>query len=381
MNWVAMKMLTGDRARYGVGVLGVAFSSLLITHQLAVYFGVMGRTCSLIRDSHPDGIWVMDPGVQNLDDARRLPDGALPRVRGVSGVAWAVPLFKGQALVHAGAGHYRQAILVGLDDSSLYGLPAEMVEGAAEDLRRPDAVVVDEAGCSYLWPGRAARVGEEVKVNDRRGTLVGICKASPPFLSTPVVYTRISDACRYCPGDRRRYSFVLVRPDGGADPRDVCERIAAQTGLLALTSESFAARTRGFFLHNTAIMYNFALVVGLGFVVGVAVAGQMFYLFTAHHLRHFAHLKALGIPDAGLARMVLLQAGMVWGQGYGLGVGAAALVLGLTTRGAPYLAGFVICGPAVVGSGVATLAIMIAAALASIGLVLRAEAALILGGP
>ncbi|MFO0890186.1 MAG: ABC transporter permease [Isosphaeraceae bacterium] len=378
MLWVAMKMLTGDRFRYAIAVFGVSFSTMLIAHQLSVYLGVMSRTSSLIRDSHPCGIWVMDPGVLNLDDARRLPDNALQRIRGIQHVEWAVPLFKGQALVHGESGQYRQAILIGLDDSSLVGLPGELIQGHPAELRRPDAVIIDEAGCDYLWPGLEAFEEREVTVNDRRAMLVGVCRASPPFLSAPVVYTRISNAQRYCPLDRRWHSYILAMPASGADPEALCRRISEETGLLAMSSRDFTEHTEGFFRTNTAIMYNFALVVGLGFVVGVAVAGQMFYLFALHHLRDFANLKAMGLEFHTLAAMVLTQTALVWAQGFGLGIGAAALVLELTTRGAPFLAGFQIRGAGIVWAGIATLVIMFASGLISLRRVLREELAAVI---
>ncbi|MFO0765198.1 MAG: ABC transporter permease [Nitrospiraceae bacterium] len=59
----------------------------------------------------------------------------------------------------------------------------------------------------------------------------------------------------------------------------------------------------------------------LGFIVGMAIAGQTFYLFTVENLRQFGALKAMGTSTATLARMILLQALTVGITGYGLGVG------------------------------------------------------------
>ena len=159
MDAVAVKMLLGDRRRYYVIVFGIALSSFLIAHQLAVFAGVMDRTTSLIRDAHPDGIWVMDPHVLNMDDAEFLPAHALPRVKGCEGVAWVTPYYKSQAIVRVPTGSYRLAVLIGVDDASLVGLPREMALGDKEALRRPDSIVVDEGGYAYLWPGEPRRVG------------------------------------------------------------------------------------------------------------------------------------------------------------------------------------------------------------------------------
>lgn len=66
-------------------------------------------------------------------------------------------------------------------------------------------------------------------------------------------------------------------------------------------------------------------MVLLGIVVGIAIAGQTFYLFVHENMRFLAALKAMGAGFGILARMVILQAFTVGFIGYGLGVGLAAM--------------------------------------------------------
>ncbi len=90
MNWLAWKMLTGDRAKYLGIVFGVAFGSLLIAQQSAIFVGLMRRTSSQILDVSEADLWAMDAGQENVDEIRPLPDNRLYQVRGVEGVQWAV---------------------------------------------------------------------------------------------------------------------------------------------------------------------------------------------------------------------------------------------------------------------------------------------------
>ena len=48
MNWLAWKMLTGDRTKYFGIVFGVAFGTLLIAQQASIFVGLMRRTSSQI---------------------------------------------------------------------------------------------------------------------------------------------------------------------------------------------------------------------------------------------------------------------------------------------------------------------------------------------
>src|SRR3954452_12917843 len=95
MNFVAIKMLIGDRAKYLGIIMGLTFASLLITQQLAIFFGLMTRTFGAITDLALPDVWVMDPKVQFIDDIKPMQDTQLYRVRGIEGVEWAVPMSKG----------------------------------------------------------------------------------------------------------------------------------------------------------------------------------------------------------------------------------------------------------------------------------------------
>jgi putative ABC transport system permease protein len=107
MNFVALKMLVGDKAKYFGIIMGLTFASLLITQQAAIFLGLMTRTFGAITDlSYPD-IWVMDRKVQFIDDIKPLQDTELFRVRGISGVEWAVPLYKGLLKARLSNGNFQ----------------------------------------------------------------------------------------------------------------------------------------------------------------------------------------------------------------------------------------------------------------------------------
>src|SRR5215212_9195969 len=129
MNFVALKMLVGDRAKYLGIIMGLTFASLLITQQLAIFIGLMTRTYGAVTDLSLPDIWVMDPKVQFIDDIKPLQDTQLYRVRGVVGVEWAVPLYKGLIKARLENGSLQACNVLGLEDASLIGGPPIMVQG------------------------------------------------------------------------------------------------------------------------------------------------------------------------------------------------------------------------------------------------------------
>jgi putative ABC transport system permease protein len=168
-------------------------------------------------------------------------------------------------------------------------------------------------------------MGSVFEINDKEARVVGICETDRSFLGQPYVFTTYARALEYAPRQRKQLSFVLVQPQRDANVKDVLQRISRLGGLRAVTENDFAWETLVWYFRNTGIPISFGTVVLLGVVVGIAIAGQTFYLFVYENLRFMAALKAMGARFRVLAGMVFLQALTVGFTGYGLGVGLAAL--------------------------------------------------------
>jgi putative ABC transport system permease protein len=376
MNWVALKMLTGDRTKFFGLIFGVSFATFLMSQQVSVFMGIVARASSQIVDVRDADIWVMDNQVRNVDEVPGMPDTVLQRVRGVAGVDWAVRMYKGQVRARLENGGFRNVTLLGLDDDSLVGAPRELLSGALEDLRRPDAVIVDKAGYEYMWPGDPYRLGREFQLNDHRAVLVGVCKASAPFITQPLLYTRYSSAAGFVPRERNLMTFVVARSDPAVGDREVCRRIQEQTGYMALTSDGFFWKTIFYFLGSTGIPVNFGITIALGFIVGDAVTGQTFHLFTIENLKQFGALKAMGVRNWSLVRMILLQALVVGVLGYGIGLGLSTFFFEATSH-MTHLAGLYLTVVALLGVGGAVLLIIMVTALFSVRKVLVLEPAIV----
>jgi len=386
MNRIAIKMLVGDRAKYLGIVMGITFASLLITQQSAIFTGLMTRTYSAITDLRLPDIWVMDPKVQFIDDIKPMQSTKLLNVRGVEGVEWAMPLYKGLLKARLDDGNFQTVNVIGLDDATLIGGPPAMVEGRLADLRRNEGVIVDAVGAAdkLAKPPRVPggprvplAVGDTLEINDRRATVVGISENSRTFQSQPIVYTTYSRALGFAPPERRLLSFVLVKAKPGQDLQELTERIERATGLAAHTREEFETITVDYFMKYTGIPINFGIAVVLGFIVGTAIAGQTFYNFTLDNLRQFGALKAMGAQNGTLLKMILLQAVIVGLIGYGLGVGLASLI-GYVARGSELA--FRMPWQLLAISGTAVALICTITALLSMWKVIRLEPAIVFKG-
>lgn len=379
MNWIALRMLTGDRSKYLGLVFGVTFATLLMTQQVSIFMGILTRTGNQILEVRDADIWVMDNRVRYLDEAPGLQDVDLMRVRGVPGVDWAVKLYKGIVRARLEDGNTRNVRLTGLDDETLVAAPQDMIAGSVEDLKRPDAVIIDKSGYEYMWGREPYQLGRTFQLNDRRAVLVGVCEVAPPFFSDPIIYARYSQAARYVPLERNLMNYVLVKPKDGVDHSELCRRIEERTGRMAIPKREFFWKTVNYFLGSTGIPVNFGITIALGFIVGAAVTGQTLYLFIVESLRQFGALKAMGVPNSGILRMVLLQAVLVGAVGYGLGVGLTSLFF-ISTSGITHLAGLHLTWVAYFGTGAAVIVIVIITSIFSARRVLTLEPAVVFRG-
>jgi len=324
MYRIALKMLFRDRAKYAMLVCGLAFCSLLMCQQSSVFCGLMMWTTATVRNIGAP-VWVVDEKVEQANEVIPLRKIEVERVRSVPGVAWAVPLYLGIEQARLSDGSFQNIQLAGLDTGTLTGRPMTLREGRIEDLRLPNAVVVDQVAVEkFRRKGIKIQLGTTFEVNDKEARVVGICQSNRSFLGQPYVFTTYDRALEYAKPARKQLSYVLAGPIPGVSPKELAARIDRLPGLRSIEQDDLFWLTVWWYINNTGIPISFGTVVILGIVVGIAIAGQTFYLFVYDNLRYLAALKAMGARMPILAGMVLLQAFTVGFIGYGIGVGLAA---------------------------------------------------------
>jgi putative ABC transport system permease protein len=379
MNFVALRMLTGDTAKYLGLIFAIAFSTFLLQNQTSIFAGIMNRTGSQIADVIDADIWVMDPATKYFEETKALKDTDLLRVRAVPGVDYAVRLFKGQPVARTAKGNFSIAITLGLDEATLVGAPRKILLGSWERLREPDSIVIDRAGYNLLFPGEKLQLGRTLELNDHLVRIVGISDASAPFASFPIVHARYSEAINFVGRERSQMAYVLVRPQPGISPQELTRRIQMNTGLKARTTDEFRWDCIHYYMANTGIPVNFSITIAIALIIGLVVSGQTFYLFTVENLKQFGALKAIGVTNHRLIGMILLQALTVGFIGFAFGTGISATFFEifahkLATRG------IILMWQNVVGVAVLMLLVVIAASLLSIRRVLVLEPAAIFRG-
>lgn len=147
-------------------------------------------------------IWVTGSGVQFVEEHKpiQVRHTDLWRIRGVSGVEWAVPLFKNLMRTKLPDGRTKTIDMTGIDDATLLGAPHKIIVGNLSDFKRNDAVFVDqEAARMHLkvyLPNKQTRplnIGDVLEINDRRAVVAGFVKISRNFVLLQVYTTYSRD--------------------------------------------------------------------------------------------------------------------------------------------------------------------------------------------
>ncbi len=321
MWYIALRMLFGDKSKCLLLICSLSFATVLIAQQTSIFVGLLRWSTALLRNSEAT-IWVVDKFTEQVNQTQPMRDIDLYRVRSVQGVSWAFPIIFSIMEARLENGQFQQVQLIGLDSSTFAGVPINIVEGSAWNLLQDKTVMTDQVGVEKFTidPDKPFGVGSIFEINDREARVVALCKADRSFYGMPYIYTTYERAKEYIPPQRKLLSYIIVQPQEGYTKHEVIERIEKETGLRAFTEEGFAIATIKWFFKNTGIPISFGTTVILGFVVGIAVAGQTFYSFITENIPNFSVLRAMGATNRMLYRMMFLQAFVVGCMGYGIGM-------------------------------------------------------------
>jgi putative ABC transport system permease protein len=358
MIGLALKMLFGDTAKYLMLVAGLFFATFLIVQQASVFCGLMRWTTATLKNVGAP-IYVVEERVQQINETNPMRDTDVARVRSVSAVRWAMPLYSGIQRVRLADGSFKTVQLIGIDAASLAGAPARLIEGNLEDLRLPNTVIIDELATKRLSnnpgdPTKKIKIGDQFEINDVEARVVGICEAMQSFTGGPFIWTTYERALQYTPQSRKMLSAVIAAPIEGMSNEEAAAEIERTTGLRAYVNQDFGSNSRDtvtekgkrygdfntstvwWYVKNTGIPISFGTTVVIGFIVGVAIACQTFYAFVLDNLKHLGALKAMGMSNFRLSIMLIVQAMTVGMIGFGLGLLATSgFAMGALENGQP----------------------------------------------
>ena len=371
---LAQRNLFHDKVRLTVTLTGIVFAVVLIVVELGLFVGFTKTTSSLIDNSGAD-LWITSKNVTYVEQGFPFSERKLYQIRAIPGVTEAQKYITHWTGWKRPNGGQESVQIVGFNPDSNLGKPWNLVEGRVEDLKRPDAVIVDEL---YKQKLGVTRVDEVFEIAGHRARVVGFTRGIRAFTTSPYVFTTFKRSQEYAGLGEAQTIFVLVKTAPGADVQQVRREVLGRVkDVEAFTSPQFSRMTQFYWMFTTGAGVAVLLAALLGLVVGFVVVAQTIYATTVDHLKEFGTLKAMGAPNSYVYRVIMTQASIAAVIGYVLGMIVSGFVVRASQQGG---AAILLPWPMAVGMFFLTLAMCIGAALVSISKVTRLDPAMVFKG-
>jgi len=371
---LAQRNLFHDKVRLIVTLTGIVFSVVLIVVQLGLFIGFTTATSNLIDHSGAD-LWITSKNVPYVEQGVAFSERKLNQVRSVPGVADAQKIIAHwtQWKRHDGGEDSVQIVGINVDDP--LERPWNLVEGRVEDLKFPDAIIMDEL---YKQKLGVSHAGEVFEINGHRARVVGFTNGIRSFTTSPYVFTSFKNAQNFTNLREDQTYFILVRLAKGTDLEQVRRELLSRvTDVEVFTTPQFSRMTTFYWMFTTGAGVAVLIAAVLGLVVGFVVVAQTIYATTVDHIREYGTLKAMGAPNSYVYKVIMEQAGISAVIGYALGMVVSLFVVHASQKG-----GAAILMPTwmAIGMFFLTLLMCVGAALVSINKVTRIDPAMVFKG-
>src|SRR3974377_630731 len=210
---LAQRNLMHDKVRLAVTLTGIVFAGGLIVVEVGLFLGFQVTTSSIIDKSGVD-FWIVSKHTPYIEQGGVFSERKLYQVLATPGVASADKYIVRFAQWKTPNGGEQWVQVVGFNPYTGIGGPWNVVQGNVEDLKTPDAVMVDELYAKKLG---VTRVGEIFESDGRRARVVGFTKGIRAFTTTPYVFTSFKNAQAFARLQEDQTLFILVKAGPGTD--------------------------------------------------------------------------------------------------------------------------------------------------------------------
>ncbi len=371
---LAQRNLTHDKVRLAVTLTGIVFAVVLIVVELGLFVGFTVTTSGIIDQSKVD-LWIVSKGTPYIEQGAAFSERKLYQVLATPGVAHADKFIVRFSNWKTPQGAQEGIQIVGFNPYTGVGGPWNVIEGKVEDLKTPDAVMVDEI---YKKKLGVTKIGETFEINGRRARVVGFTRGIRAFTTTPYVFTSFKNAQAYTGIAEDETYFILVRALPGTDMAALRSGLESRLrDVDVLTTQKFSSMTRIYWMFTTGAGVAVLIAALLGLVVGVVVVAQTIYATTMDHIREYGTLKAMGAPNSYIYRVIITQAGMSAVAGYVLAMFVSVFIVHASRSGG---AAILMPWQMAVGIFFLTLLMCVSAAVVSINKVTSLDPAMVFRG-
>ena len=299
---VAVRMMAHDKAKLVGTTLGVVFAVVLAGQQVGVLLGLLQKN-TMFADNAGADIWVVPPATTQTAPGQRLPTALLEQARTTPGVSVASPLVMVGTAIKKPGGGSEAITLVGFDLDTGLGGPWNIVAGSVDELRRRDTIFFEDA---QREKAGGLNLGSVREVNGRSVRIGGFTWGLLPF-GPPYSFGDIDTVRELGDVSRDELSFVLVKVAPGADVAAVQDELARRMPTAEVVTRHELHDTIVETLLAEQLGITFGTSTAFGLIIGFVIVALSMFSAVIDNLREFGTLKAIGLTNSDLGRMLVVQ--------------------------------------------------------------------------
>jgi putative ABC transport system permease protein len=300
---LAWRILSYDKRRSGLALLGVFMAILLVFVELGFFYAVP-RGGLLLYDNMRFDLLLASSEYEYQAQPGNFPLTQLDRVRSSPDVQQATPIYFGFAKWKSGEGGlWPDLFVIGFDPASHIFVP-DTINEQSDVLQRPNSVLMDSATRPMFGPLTAGRV---VEIDDHKVTIGGQYVLGTGFMGLGVALTSTANFARLFP--LRGLGIVnlgVIQLKPGVDPDRAAADLRELVGSAAqiFTRGELDAHETAYWTTRTSVGIIFGSGLLISFVVGTMIVYQIVSTQVGRQLPQFATLKAVGYRDRSLVGTV-----------------------------------------------------------------------------
>ncbi len=324
---LARRNLLAEKAKFLTTAFGTGVSILMMLAILGIYFGAINAAKAIPQNSGAK-YWVVQTGSADMYHTFSiLPAGMQEKLEQIDGVEKAAPLINHATRIKVGDDLITSAV-IGYEINSGLGAPWDIVSG--QNIKNYGEIVVDRS----MAIKNNIEINDIVEVGNKTFKVVGFSGDTNTFVFQ-YVFIPLKDALEAFETSHT-VNYYLLKTSGNVD-KDTLDKKVASLVKNAMVKESAEISDANVAVIKTSFLPIIAFLIIIGLFAGMTVIGVTVYTTTSERAREFGVLKAIGIKNTRLFRIVLQQAFVISIVGFFAGVLLYFLVQFLAYKWMPEL--------------------------------------------
>ncbi len=318
---LGLRMALHAKPKFVGTVLGVIFAVVLAAQQLGVLFGLLDKNTQFVDNTTAD-IWIVPPGTTYANPGQKMSVALLNQARVTPGVAQASALIMAGTTIRKPSGGAEALTLVGVDLDTMLGGPYNIVVGNTDVLRQADTMFFEDAVRDKLG---GLNIGSVREVGGHQVRVGGFTWGLLPF-GPAYTFANIDLARTLASIPEDQLNFVLVRVAPGYTANQVAQTLRANIDTAeVITKTAFHTKIVSQLLRDQ-LGISFGTSTAFGLIIGFIIVMLSMYSSVIDNLREFGTLKAIGLTNWDLMRMLAVQSVMYALVGSLIGLGLVSLM-------------------------------------------------------